>query len=251
MTTERCPTGIPGFDEIIDGGFPRNRSILLSGGSGTCKTTFGVQFLIEGIRKHDEPGILVTLEQSGNEIRKDMSTFGFDIEKLEEEGKLIIIDTSLSKVGLKEYITNVPGETEGSFSLLPDEFDIDKIIALTCHSAEKIGAKRVVIDSLPALDYLVDEEKDVRKNLINMYYQFKKNNITAVVITESFEDHDSLTKHGVEEYIADGVLILKLNEALDTRTIRVHKMRVTNHTLKPATFQVTPQGIIVEASKGF
>jgi KaiC/GvpD/RAD55 family RecA-like ATPase len=204
---------------------------------------------VEGIQKFDEPGILVTLEQSSEEIRSDMETFGFDLKKFEEDGKLVIIDTSLSKIGLKEYITNIPGDVKGSFSLLPDEFDIEKIVALTIQAAKKIGAKRVVIDSLPALDYLVEEIKDIRKNLINLYYQFKSNGLTALVITECLQE-DGLTRHGVEEYIADGLVILRLNEALDTRTIRVHKMRVTKHTLKPTTFSLSDKGVKVETKKG-
>ncbi|MBD3262694.1 MAG: AAA family ATPase [Candidatus Altiarchaeales archaeon] len=246
--SERCPTGISGLDEILGGGFPRGRCILLSGGSGTGKTTFGVQFLVEGIKKHSENGVLVTLEQNSGELRDDMTHYGFNIQEMEDSQNLILIDTSLAKVGIKEYLTSVPLEPDSSFSLLPDEFDMEKIVDLTVSAAEKIGAKRVVIDSLPALDYMIENEADVRRSLINMNYQFKEAGLTAVLITESLEDN-GITRHAVEEYITDGVIILKANEALDTRTLRIHKMRVTKHTLKPISFNLTPEGIHIEAPK--
>jgi KaiC/GvpD/RAD55 family RecA-like ATPase len=245
---DRCPTGITGLDNIIDGGLPRNRSILLSGTCGTGKTVFGIQFLANGINKYNEPGVFLTLEQSAEEVRKDMLGFGIDIKKLEDQGKLVLIDTSLSRIGLKNYISNVPTIPKGSFSLLPDEFDMSKVLELTLQAVENIHAKRLVIDSLPALDYLIKETHDVRKVLINMNYALKKANLTTLIITESLEE-DGISRHQVEEYISDGVIILRTNEALDTRTIKIRKMRLTQHSLKPLTFELTNQGINVKENK--
>lgn len=246
---DRVSTGIQGLDELLDGGLPRARSILLTGTCGTGKTTFATQFLVNGINKFNEPGILVTLEQSSDEIRKDMLAFGMDLGKLESEGKLIIIDTSLSKIGIKDFITQLPVAPQGSFSLLPDEFDVEKIIGLTVAAAKKIGARRVVIDSLPALDYIIRESHDIRRALINMNYQFKTNNLTSLVITETIEEN-ALSKHNVEEYISDGVIVLRTNEALDTRTLKIRKMRTVKHSLKPNTVEFTPEGIKVKSPKG-
>lgn len=242
---DRCPTGIPGLDEILEGGFPRNRSILLAGTCGTGKTTFAVQYLVNGIVKYNEPGIFVTLEQDADEIRKDMLKYGWDLQKLEDERKLIIIDTSLSKIGIKEYVTSMPAEADKSFSILPGEFDFERITELVITSARKIKAKRVVIDSLPALDVLSRSETDVRRVLLQMNYEFKTNSLDSIMITE-IPEGDGVSKHGVEEYIADGVVILKANEALDTRTIKIRKMRVTKHTLKPLMLDITYNGMVVK-----
>ena len=203
----RCPTGIPGLDTLIDGGLPRNRSILLSGTCGTGKTVFGTQFITNGIIQYNEPGVILTLEQSAEELRKDMLTFGIDLKKHEDQGKLIIIDTSLSHIGIKNYISNVPTVPQGSFSLLPDEFDMNKVIDLTVQAAQNIKAKRLVIDSLPALDYLIKDTHDIRRILINMNYALKKSDLTTLIITESLEE-DGISRHQVEEYITDGVIIL-------------------------------------------
>jgi len=248
MASDRCPTGIPGLDSLIDGGLPRNRSILLSGTCGTGKTVFGTQFLVGGIQQYNEPGVFLTLEQSAEELRKDMLGFGIDLKKLEDEEKLVIIDTSLSRVGIKNYIASVPTIPKGSFSLLPDEFDMNKVIDLTVQAAQNIGAKRLVIDSLPALDYLIKETNDVRRVLINMNYALKKSDLTALIITESLEE-DGISRHQVEEYISDGVIILRTNEALDTRTIKIRKMRLTKHSLKPLTFELTNNGLQVKEQR--
>jgi len=241
---KRCPTGIPGFDELIDGGLPRNRSILLSGTCGTGKTTFAAQFLYNGVVKYDEAGILVTLEQDAEEMRHDLLHYGLDLKKLENAGKLILIDTSLSKIGFKEVVTNIPGVPTKSFSLLPGEFDMEKITNLTIQAARNIGARRVVIDSLPALDVLMKTGWEVRKVLLHMNYEFKSNGLTTILVSEVGEE-DGISRHGVEEYIADGVVILRTNEALDIRTIKIRKMRLTKHTLKPHTLEFVDQGIVV------
>lgn len=245
--SKKCPTGIPGLDDLIDGGFPRSRSMLVSGTCGTGKTTFGIQFLYNGILQYNEPGILLALEQDSNEIRQDMLNFGFDLRKLEDEGKLIVIDTSLSKIGVKDLITTLPVVPQKSFSLLPGEFEMEKVIGLAIQAAKRIKAKRIVIDSLPALDILVKEEA-IRRTIVNISCELKANGLTALLITESLED-DGITKHGVEEYVTDGVILLRTNEALDTRTIKIRKMRTTSHSLKPATIVFTNRGVEVHAPK--
>jgi len=242
---DRCPTGILGLDDLLGGGFPRARSVLLAGSCGTGKTTFCVQFLVNGILKYNEPGILVTLEQDSDEIRRDMLKYGWDLKKLEDDKKLVLIDTSLSKIGIKEYVTSLPVAPEKSFSLLPGEFDFERITELVVAAAKKIGAKRVVVDSLPALDVLSKSETSIRRILLQMNYELKINGLNSLLITEIPEE-DGVSKHGVEEYVADGVIIMKTNEALDTRTIKIRKMRVTKHTLKPIALEITQQGIQIK-----
>ncbi|VVB53673.1 Circadian clock protein kinase KaiC [uncultured archaeon] len=247
-TQSRCPTGITGLDNMLGGGLPRGRTILVSGSCGTGKTTLALQFLMDGISKYNEPGIYVTLEQSGDEIRKDALQFGWDLPKLEAERKLLIIDTSLSKIGIKDFITTLPISPTTSFSLLPDEFDLNKIVGLTVEAARKLGARRIVVDSLPALDVLFKETHDIRRALVNLNYEFKASNLTTILIGET-EDEDGVTKIPVADYISDGVILLKNNEALDMRTIRIRKMRTAKHTLKPQTYEITPKGIEIKEAK--
>ncbi len=250
---KKCPTGIPGLDELLDGGFPRRRSILLSGSCGTGKTIFGVQYLYNGILQYNEPGILVTLEQDPKELKQDMMNFGFDLQKLENEGKLAIIDASLSRVGIRI----IPSESaisnfeipEGSTSLLPDEFNIERILEIIISKAKRISAKRVVIDSLPALDFLVKGRDGglkhiIRQMILAINYRLKANNLTSLLITETPET-DGISAHEVENYVVDGVIILTLNETLNMRTIRIKKMRQTKHNLKPRTIVFTDKGLEV------
>jgi KaiC/GvpD/RAD55 family RecA-like ATPase len=247
---QRCPSGIQGLDELIEGGFPRGRSIILSGTCGTGKTTFGVQFLYNGVVQYNEPGVFVTLEQNANEIRGDMMQFGFDLKKLEDEGKLVIIDTSLSKMGIKDFVSTLPVAPKKSFSLLPGEFDMDKVMSLAIQAAEKIGAKRLVVDSLPALDVLVGDHINIRRTLVNVNYDLKNAGLTSLIITEMIDD-EGVSKYKVEEYVSDGVVILKSLPDLDMVSLNIRKMRITKHTLKSRTLQFGPKGLEVkEPTKG-
>lgn len=244
---DRCPTGIEGLDELVEGGFPRARAILLSGTCGTGKTTLAIQFLYNGITKYNETCILLTLEQSADELKQDMLKFGMDLQELEDDGKLVIIDTSLSKMGLKDFVIDVPLTAEKSFSLLPGEFDLEKITNITIEVAQKIKATRVVIDSLPALDIVVEGEFDVRKMFVKLGYELKNHGLTALLVTEALEDN-KISRHEVEEYITDGVIVLRANEALDTRTLRIRKMRLTKHSLKPRAMEFTSNGLKISES---
>lgn len=256
---KKCPTGIPGLDDLLGGGFPRARSILLSGTCGTGKTTFAVQFLYNGIVQYNEPGIMISLEQDPGELKQDMMVYGFDLSKVEKEGKLVIVDTSLSRVGLNKFgevLTPASGteQPEGSMSLLPDEFNMERILEIVVSKAKRIGAKRVVFDSIPALDFMIESEHGdlkhvMRQLLLVVNYRLKAAGLTTLLITEIPED-GGLSAHGVESYVADGTIILTINEALDSRTMKIRKMRQTKHSLKPRTIEFTNEGVMVKGAPG-
>jgi len=226
---ERCLTGIEGLDELLEGGFPKGRTILVYGSCGTGKTILATQFLYNGASKHNEPGILVTLEQSPDEIKKDMLAFGFDLNKLESEGKLIIIDSSLSRMG----IVSIPKAEipKGSFTLLGDETKPEKIVEIIVKAASKIKAKRVVIDSIPALDFMVDDKQRVRKILLNMNYKLKEAGLTTILISDVLKE-SGISMYGAEEYVVDGVIFLRyeVSGADAGRTLIIQKMRGSKHS---------------------
>jgi len=253
---KRCPTGIPGLDELLEGGFPRQRSILLSGTCGSGKTTFAVQFLYNGIMQYNEPGILIALEQDPRELKTDMLNYGFDLQKAENEGKMILIDASLARVGITKIDLAIGSETflgqpEGSMSLLPDEFNMDRILEIVVSKAKRIGAKRAVFDSLPALDFLIADQTEVkmkhtmRQLLLAVNYRLKSAGLTTLIITEPHEE-GSMSAHGVESYVVDGTISMTVNEALDDRTLKIKKMRNTKHSLKPKLFEFTERGIQIK-----
>ena len=252
---KKCPTGIPGLDDLLGGGFPRNRTVLLSGPCGTGKSTFAIQFLYNGVVHHNESGILISLEQDPRELKQDMLQYGFDLQRYEDEGKLVIIDASLSRMGFKTArtsgVASSIGQPAGSMSLLPDEFNMERILEIVVSKAKRIDAKRVVLDSLPALDFLIKEGSgDVRhitrQIILATNYRLKMEGLTALLVTEIQEADGAISAHGVESYVVDGAIILSVNETLDTRTLRIRKMRQTKHSLKPRTFEITKEGIVIK-----
>lgn len=241
----RCQTGIGQLDELLEGGFPRGRTMLVSGSCGTGKTILATQFLYNGIIKYDESGVLVLLEQNPDEFKEDMLEFDFDLEKLEEEGKLVIIDASLSKISIENVIGNVPVSSK-SFSLLPGERDLKKLLDVVMRAAKKIGAKRAVIDSIQALDLMVKDETEARKLIVDMNYKLKSAGLTSIIISES--GHNTPTE-GVEKYIVDGVISLRYTTTGPDvgRTLVIDKMRRTSHSEEIHTLKfIKGQGITLQ-----
>jgi len=245
MVDERCPTGISGFDGLIAGGFPRNRTILLSGGCGTGKTAFAIEFLYNGATKYNEPGIYVALEQNPKIIRMDMLGMGYDLAQTEKEGKLRIIDGSLSKRGVEAMMSSRSSESEIKTIALPEKFKIEDITKKVIEIAKQIKARRVAIDSISSIDEIICGGLDVRSMVLDLHYSLQDANLTTMMILDTVDHESSISNQGVEEYVADGVILLKANEALDTRTIRIKKLRGTKHSLKPRVFELTSKGIIV------
>lgn len=243
---ERCPTGIDGFDSLISGGFPRDRVILLSGSSGTGKTAFGIEFLYNGVVKYNEPGIFVALEQNPELLRVDMFGMGYDLEKIEKEGKLRIIDGSLSKRGAEALMRSRASTTEIPGIALPERFKIDDINKKIIEIAKQINAKRVVLDSISSIDEILCGGSEIRNTILNLNYSLQDAKLTSMMILDTIDDEATfLSQQAVEEYVADGVIVLKANDALDTRTLRIKKLRATKHTLKPHIFEITTNGIKV------
>lgn len=219
---ERVETGIMGFDELIQGGIPKGSLILLTGGCGTGKSTFGVNFLVTGIEKYNEPGIYITMEEEPKGIVKQMKQYGWDLEKYMKEDKLKFISTQL--------------------------YDFDKLLIAIEDAVDQIKAKRLVLDSITVLGFYFKDEFKIRKAIMEMGRRLKKLGCTSLLISEIPEGSNKLSTFGVEEYVVDGVIILYLikKETTFLRAIAIRKMRGTNHSTKihPIMF-ITPGGIKV------
>lgn len=234
----RVKTNIPGFDELIEGGLPEGRSFLVSGGTGTGKTIFATQFLINGA-KLGEPGIYVTLDERPELIREDMLRFGWNLRQMEDQQLIKIIDGTTAKIG-------IPSDEE--FTLPATGFDLDKLLLEIMKAIKKIKAKRVVVDSIPALGLNFQSEHEIRKAILKLVYLLSRAGVTTMMTTEVNEDSKQYGKYGVEEYVADGVIILHYMGigTQSNRTLHIRKMRATKHSEDLHPLKITESGMKIQ-----
>jgi len=231
---QKTPTGINGIDDILLGGLPKGWTVLLSGSSGTGKTIFSVQYLYEGVRKFNEPCVFVACEESSEKIKKSVAEFHWDLEKLEKEGKLIFIDAS------KKWITDI-GDASTEFGLGSLMKDVENAV-------KKINAKRVVID--PGSSILVQFEKyvAVRRALHKIASKLEELGCTSIITAERPETIGMTAWINVENFVLDGVIILKKAVVGDKmhRILTVEKMRGIKHDPNIHKFEITDDGIVVK-----
>jgi circadian clock protein KaiC len=229
----KLETGIPGFDHVASGGLPKGRTCLLSGTAGSSKTVFAVQFLVEGIRRSEGGSVFVTFEESPADIRRNMLGFGWDIERFEEEKKWAFVDASPQP--------DMEVTESGSY-------DLGGLLARIEHAIRKTGAGRVSIDSLGAVFGQFLSADTVRRELHRVAMALKSMGVTAVMTAERTEEYGSLARYGVEEFVADNVIILRnvLEEEKRRRTVEILKFRGTNHHKGEFPFTIIPgEGIVV------
>jgi len=237
----RVKTGIPGFDDLIEGGFPQGTTILVTGPTGTGKTTFAVQFVYKGAELYNEPGVIVTLEERAQDLRREMLSFGWDLKKYEDQGKIAIIDGVSSVVGLP---------SEERFAL-EDGLNVEGFLRYVYRVVKSINAKRLVIDSIPSIAIRLREEQNIREVLLRLNTILLEMGITSILTTESEDPKGGkISKYGVEEFVARGVILLDLVEK-DVelkRYLLIRKMRETKHSMKKYPFEITENGIVVYPS---
>jgi circadian clock protein KaiC len=211
----KLATGIESFDMIAEGGLPENRTTLVSGTAGSGKTVFAVQFLAAGIAA-GETGVFVTFEESPADIRKNMRSFGWDLEGWEREGRLAMVDASPE-----------PDEEV----VQSGDFDLGALLARVSHAIRKVGATRVSVDSLGAIFSQFSDQSVVRRELFRIASALKKTGVTAIMTAERTQDYGPIARFGVEEFIADNVMVLRnvLEEEKRRRTIEILKFRGTDH----------------------
>ncbi len=230
---DKLPTGISGFDHIAAGGLPRGRTTLVTGTSGSAKTVFACQFLVEGIRQAGDAGVFVTFEESPDDIRRNMIGFGWDIRRWEREGKWVFVDAS-----------HHPGEE----SVITGEFDLGALLARIESAARSIGARRISMDSLGAILVQFGDNATVRNELFRVVSSLKQIGMTAVLTAERADEYGPVSRYSVEEFVADNVVILRnvLEDEKRRRTVEILKYRGTEHAKGEFPFTIVPgQGIVV------
>jgi len=233
---DRIKTGIFGLDELIEGGFPAGRSVLVSGACGTGKTILSMQYIYKGAKDYNEPGVYVTLDERPDLIREDVLRFGWDLKKLEEKNLINIVDGSIAKLGM-------PSEEE--FSLPVTGYDIDKLLLEIMRVIKRIDARRVVIDSVPALGFNFENTNEIRKAILKVSYMLMRSGVTSILVSEIQEGVNKFGKYGVEEYVVDGVIVLHYMGVgtQSNRTMHIRKMRATKHSEDLHPMEICNQGI--------
>jgi KaiC/GvpD/RAD55 family RecA-like ATPase len=232
----RTPTGVEGLDEILEGGFPVNSTILVTGGPGAGKTIMAVQFLLEGV-KNGEPGVFISMDERPDDLRKEALKFGWDLTKYEKRGDLVIVDVSYPRSGLpsrEKYQISMP-------------FTLDNIVRTVYEIISEIDGKRVVIDSLPAFGIHFDDEAEVRIAIHRLNNLLLSSGCTSIITSEIIPGHDGISRFGVEEFIARGIILTETyREGKEfKRAITILKMRETAYELKRFAFKIGKNGVEV------
>lgn len=228
----KLATEIPGFDLIAAGGLPRIRTTLVTGTAGSAKTIFSVQFLASGIRKDGEGGVFVTFEEPPSDIRANMKSLGWDIEAWEAEGKWAFVDAS----------------PEPEEVVITGAYDLGALLARVESAISKVKATRVSLDSLGAIFTQFSDAATVRRELFRIATVLKRLGVTSVMTAERTQEYGEISRYGVEEFVADNVVILRnvLDDEKRRRTMEILKFRGAMHQKGEYPFTVIPgEGIIV------
>lgn len=240
---EKVITGIEGLDELLGGGFPRARTILVIGGPGSGKTILGAQFLYKGMYDKGENGVYVSLDENKNHFYHEMNNFGWDFAKAEKERKFAFVDaTRISRVSmLREKIYG-----EETKSLRGKQLPVDQLVEEITSKIGAIGAKRVTVDTLAALFYRFPDPIERRTAVVDLIESLSDFGTTNVIVTEL--GHLGLERSALEEeYLTHGVLMMQtlFSGGTTTRAIQVEKMRGTKVNPSLVPYSIDKNGIEV------
>jgi len=226
---EKCPTGITGLDEITRGGLPKGRPALIAGSAGSGKTLLSLEFLVHGIVKYNEPGVFVAFEETAEELTKNVASLGFNLNTLVAKKKLSV-----------DYIYIERSEIEET-----GEYDLEGLFVRLGHAIKSVGAKRVVLDTVEALFAGLPNPAILRAELRRLFRWLKNMGVTAIITGERGEH--SLTRYGLEEYVADCVILLdhRVTDQISTRRMRVVKYRGSAHGANEYPFLIDEEGISI------
>ena len=226
---EKSPTGISGFDEVTYGGVPKGRPTLLCGSAGCGKTLFGMTFLYNGAVEYNEPGVFLAFEERPEDLIKNVGSLNYDIEKLIANKKLAIDHIEIERTKIVEA----------------GEYDLEGLFIRLGFAIDSIGAKRVVVDTIETLFSGLENEQLLRSELRRLFEWLKAKGVTAIITGERGEG--TLTRYGLEEYVADCVILLdnRVHDQLSTRRLRIIKYRGSVHGTNEYPFLIDEEGITV------
>jgi KaiC domain protein len=238
MVVERIKTGIPGMDNILHGGIPKRNVVLLAGGPGTGKSIFGQQYIWNGL-KAGEPAVFVALEEHPVQVRINMTQFGWDVRKYEEEGLFAMVDAFTAGIGeaakREKYVVRDPD-------------DVSLLIDILKQAIKDVGAVRVVIDSVSTL-YLTKPSL-ARGTVMQLKRVLSGLGTTSILVSQVSVTERGFGGPGVEHAV-DGIVRLDLDEINGElrRSLIIWKMRGTSHSMRRHPFIITDEGIRVYPDK--
>lgn len=222
-------TGIPGFDEITNGGLPAGRASLICGSAGAGKTLFAMEFLARGATLYNQPGVFMSFEESGEDLTTNVASLGFDLDQLNHEKKLVLDFVFIERSEIEET----------------GDYDLEGLFLRLGYAIDSVGAKRVVLDTLEALFSALPNEAIIRAELRRLFRWLKERGVTALITCERGEGR--LTRYGLEEYVADCVILLdhRVQNQISTRRMRIVKYRGTSHGTNEYPFLIDEKGFSV------
>jgi circadian clock protein KaiC len=225
----KSPTGIPGLDEVTGGGLPKGRPTLVAGGAGCGKTLFAMEFLVNGATQYDEPGVFLAFEENAEELAQNVASLGFDLKELIRKKKLVV-----------DYVRIERSEIEET-----GDYDLEGLFIRLGHAIDQIGAKRVALDTIEVLFGALTNQGILRAELHRLFRWLKDKGVSAVVTAERGDG--SMTRFGLEEYVADCVILLdhRVTDQVSTRRLRIVKYRGTLHGTNEYPFLIGKNGISV------
>jgi circadian clock protein KaiC len=228
-TLPKTPTGIRGLDEVTGGGLPTGRSTLICGPAGCGKTLMAMEFLVRGVTLFDEPGVFVAFEESTDDLIANFASLGFDLPAAEAAGLLVL-----------DHVTVLRGEMEET-----GDWDLDGLFIRLAAAIDRVGAKRIVIDTIETLFGAFANTAILRSELHRLFAWLKGRGVTAVVTGERGDG--TLSRHGIEEYVSDCVIVLdhRVTEQTSTRRLRILKYRGSLHGTNEYPFLIAEDGVSV------
>lgn len=225
----KAPTGIDGLDAVTGGGLPAGRPTLVCGAAGCGKTMLAAEFLVKGAMLFDEPGVFMMFEESEAELAQNMQSLGFDLERLQRQRRIAL-----------DYVRVERSEIEET-----GEYDLEGLFIRLGHAIDTMGAKRVVLDTVEALFAGIPNEAILRSELRRLFRWLKDKGVTAVITGE--RGNGTFTRFGLEEYVADCVILLdhRIEDQVSTRRLRIVKYRGSRHGTNEYPFLIGAKGISV------
>ena len=225
----KAPTGIAGLDELTLGGLPARRSTLLCGAAGCGKTLFAMTFLVNGATRLGEHGVFMSFEERPDDLAENVASLGFDLDGLIATNKFVIDHVHVERSEIEES----------------GEYDLEGLFVRLGHAIDRVGAKRVALDTIEALFSGFTDVAVLRSELRRLFAWLKDKGVTALITAERGDGQ--LTRYGIEEYVSDCVILLdnRVQDQVSTRRLRIVKYRGSAHSANEFPFLIDDQGISV------